>query len=328
MPMDAPLFTVSAAEVNTRLDVWLLARLAAAGEELSRARVQQLIKEGHVKDAQGTPSPNPAKKVKEGESFTANIPALVATDLVAEDIPLEVVYEDADLLVINKPAGLTVHPSPGHATGTLVQALLHHCGPTLSGMNGEERPGIVHRIDKDTSGLLVVAKHDKAHRALAKQFAAHTLERSYIAFIRGTLSPVVGRVENTIGRHPIHRLKRAVVADDKGKHAVTHWQVLDTYAQAATKVRCTLETGRTHQIRVHMAHMNHPLLGDPLYGNPARLKGLNDAQWNTLHPLLKSGQMLHAATLGFLHPTTRKPLRFEAPLPAHMVQVEAFLKTL
>lgn len=319
------MFTVTTADVNQRLDVWLLAQLTAAGNDVSRVRVQQLIKEGFVTTADGNASANPAKKVRLNERYVANLPALVATDLVAEDIPLDVVYEDADLLVLNKPAGLTVHPAPGHATGTLVQALLHHCGASLSGMNGELRPGIVHRIDKDTSGLLVVAKHDRAHRALAKQFAAHSCERAYVALVRGVPTPIAGSVRTQLDRHPVHRLKRAVVAADKGKLAVTHYHTMTSYGAAASRVTCVLETGRTHQIRVHMAHLGHPLLGDPLYGNPVPLKGWTPAQAALLAPLL-TGQMLHAATLGFAHPVTRKKLRFEAPLPPHFVAVEAMLR--
>ncbi|NBV54798.1 MAG: RluA family pseudouridine synthase, partial [Proteobacteria bacterium] len=256
---------------------------------------------------------NPAKKVLAGEVWVVDVPAVKAATLVAEEIPLEVVYEDADLLVINKPAGLTVHPAPGNFTGTLVQALMWHCGESLSGMNGEARPGIVHRIDKDTSGLLVAAKHDVAHRGLARQFMRHSIHRLYVALVRGVPRPTVGRIEGNIGRHPTQRLRRAVV-EVGGKPAVTHYRTREVFAEAAALVECQLETGRTHQIRVHMAHLGHPLLGDPLYGVRGPLKGIGEIA-------LPARQMLHAAELGFMHPVSGKELRFSVSMPGDMQTV-------
>jgi 23S rRNA pseudouridine1911/1915/1917 synthase len=302
---------------NTRLDVWLVAALAAAGQDFSRAGVQRLIREGFV-TRDGAPreglEANPAKKVRAGEVYRVDIPAAVAAELVAEDIPLAILYEDNDLIVLDKPVGLAVHPSPGHDTGTLVHALLHHCRGSLSGINGEMRPGIVHRLDKDTSGVMVAAKNDVAHRGLAGQFARHSLHRKYLALVRGVPRPLVGRIEGAIGRHPVSRLKRAVV-NDGGKHAVTHYAVAERFGQngqdTAALVACTLETGRTHQIRVHLAHRGHPLLGDRMYGNANPLKGLKE-------PLPLPRQMLHAAELGFEHPVSGKRLDFATPPPADM----------
>lgn len=245
-----------------------------------------------------------------------DIPAIEAAVLEAEDIPLEVLFEDEHLIVINKAAGMAVHPSPGHETGTLVHALLHHCAGSLSGMNGQARPGIVHRLDKDTSGVMLAAKHDVAHRALARQFAKHDLHRQYVALVRGVVRPTVGRVEGAIGRHPVHRVRRAVVPSG-GNQALTHYRTLETYGEAATLLACTLETGRTHQIRVHMAHLGHPLLGDKLYGNPSPLKGVG--------MLDVPRQMLHAAELGFIHPVTGEELAFSYPIPQDMKKVIEFL---
>lgn len=324
--MPTPLtFTVDESSAGLRLDVWLLGQLQARAEaDYSRARVQALIKGNMVMlgvAPAGQASANPAKKVRAGEVYTADIPALLETDLVAEDLALDVVYEDAHLLVINKPAGVAVHPSAGHATGTLVHGLLHHCKGTLSGINGEARPGIVHRLDKDTSGLIVVAKDDKTHRGLAKLFARHDIHRVYRALCRGVPVRRAGMVEGNIGRHPTHRLRRAVVASG-GKPATTHYQVTESFGQVASLLELRLETGRTHQIRVHMSHLGHPLLNDPMYGGSGKgrggpLKGLDavsaaalDASLDGLH-----GQALHAAELGFTHPITSEELRFASPLP-------------
>lgn len=323
-------------EPNTgqRLDVFLHAALTGLGQDVSRAGVQRWIKEGFV--TQNTQvSANPAKKVRLGEEFAVNVPAAVATELVGEDIPLDILFEDDQLIVLNKPAGLTVHPAPGNWTGTLVQALIHHCGTSLSGINGEARPGIVHRIDKDTSGIMVAAKTDVAHRGLAKQFAGHTINREYLALVVGNIMPPAGRVEGNIGRHPVHRLKRAVV-DAGGKTAVTHYKTQEKQGERASLVACTLETGRTHQIRVHMAHLGHPLLNDPLYGHSAALPGKNvkgkltDEQAKTLQTALKNlhGQALHAARLGFTHPTTGKHLEFTSPLPEAFQALLGTLKSL
>lgn len=309
----AVVLTVEDADAGTRLDVWLLAQLP---EGNSRAGVQRWIKSGFVV-REGELQANPARKVRGGEVYSVDVPAAEATELVGENIPLDIVFEDDDLLVINKPAGLTVHPAPGNYTGTLVQAVIFHCEGRLSGINGELRPGIVHRIDKDTSGLLVVAKNDAAHRGLARQFAKHSISRTYIAAIKGNLARHSGKVEASIGRHPIHRLRRAVI--DGGKPAVTHYKVLERFGVGATLVECTLETGRTHQIRVHMAHLGHPLLGDPLYGQPGPLKGLGAVD-------LPRRQMLHAAVLGFNHPNGGKWMEFSSPLPADMQAVIGVLR--
>ncbi len=301
-------------QAGVRLDVWLLAQMTAQlGEGQSRAGVQRWIKDGFVTRAGGLEA-NPARKVRAGEVYDVDVPAAEASELVPEDIPLTVVYEDGDLLVIDKPAGLTVHPAPGNYTGTLVQALLHHCGDSLSGINGEMRPGIVHRIDKDTSGLLVVAKHDVAHRGLAKQFARHDIHRRYLAIVRGVPLRKSGTIEGDIGRNPQNRMKRAIVTDGSGKPAITHYKLVEIFGQAAALVQCQLETGRTHQIRVHMSHIGHPLLGDPMYGRNTPLKGYGDLN-------LPPRQLLHAAELGFIHPVTQEELFFESPLPADMLAV-------
>jgi 23S rRNA pseudouridine1911/1915/1917 synthase len=312
-------FPVAPETPPTRLDVWLMAQFAAAGDATqSRAGIQRWIKEGFV--CRITPLPagappfveaNPSRKVRVGEVYTVDVPTAVATELVGEDIPLTVVYEDADLLVLDKPAGLTVHPAPGHYTGTLVQALIHHCAGSLSGINGEMRPGIVHRIDKDTSGLLVVAKNDAAHRGLAKQFARHDIHRVYLAVVRGVPHPGSGTVVGNIGRHPTQRVRRAVV-ETGGKPAITHYRTEEVFGEAAALVSCRLETGRTHQIRVHMAHIGHPLLGDPLYGKHGPLKGMPGVE------VPAGRQLLHAAELGFVHPTTGKKVLFTSALPEDM----------
>lgn len=306
---------IDAATAGLRLDVWLVSQM---GEGHSRAGVQRWIKEGYVTRS-GALEANPARKVRLGEVYEIDVPAAVASELVAEDIPLTVVYEDADLLVIDKPAGLTVHPAPGNYTGTLVQALLHHCGDSLSGINGLARPGIVHRIDKDTSGLLVVAKHDAAHRGLAKLFARHDIHRKYIAIVRGVPVRKSGVIATNIGRNPLNRMKHAVLGDGQGKEAVTHYKVVEAYGDAASMVECMLETGRTHQIRVHMAHLGHALLGDPTYGGGKVGKGLADIT-------IPNRQLLHAAELGFVHPISGEELMFESLLPAEMAGVVKALR--
>ncbi len=307
---------VEPAEANTRLDIWLAGRVAGAYvAEMSRAGVQRWIKGGFV-TREGMVEANPARKVRANETYDVDLPEIAATEVVAQDIPLVVVYEDKDLIVIDKPAGLTVHPGAGNPDGTLVNALLHHCGDSLSGINGEARPGIVHRIDKDTSGLLVAAKHDQAHRHLARQFARHSIHRVYNAIVKGEVAKATGRIEGNIGRHPTARIRRAVVAVG-GKPAVTHYRVLERFGKVATLVECQLETGRTHQIRVHMSHLGHPLLGDPMYGNGKGLEFLG----------LAERQLLHAAELGFVHPSSNQEMRFESPLPADFVGVLEKLRT-
>ena len=237
---------------------------------------------------------------------------------------LNVVFEDSALIVIDKPSGLTVHPAPGQADGTLVNALLAHCGDDLSGIGGVKRPGIVHRIDKDTSGLLVVAKSDMAHAGLAAQFAAHSVDRAYVAVCFGEPVPPVGRVEGAIGRHPVDRKRMAVRPAGKGKPAITHYRTLVAY-RGASQIECRLETGRTHQIRVHMSHIGHPLIGDPVYGRGrgARLAALSEAGRQVARQFPR--QALHAGLLGFAHPITGKRMSFDSPLPADL---SALVRTL
>ena len=299
--MDDNVIIVRAEESGERLDA-LLARLL---EGFSRSAVQRLIESGAVVPLRG----GAVKKntvCRAGEDFLVTLPEPAEIPLAAQDIPLDVVYEDADLIVVNKPRGMVVHPAPGHPDGTLVNALLFRCGDTLSGVGGEKRPGIVHRIDKDTSGLIVAAKNDAAHLALSAQLSDHSLCREYEAIVRGNLREDRGTVDAPIGRHPTDR-KRMAVTEKASRSAVTHWEVLARY-RGYTHVRCRLETGRTHQIRVHMAHIGHPLLGDFTYGAPSPDKGLE-------------GQCLHARRLRFVHPTSGAPLELETPLPVYFTEV-------
>ena len=245
-----------------------------------------------------------------GCDFTVLLPEPDDMPLIAQDIPLDVVYEDQDVIVVNKPRGLVVHPAPGHPDGTLVNALLFHCGDSLSGVGGEKRPGIVHRIDKDTSGLLIAAKNDFAHRALSEQLSDRSLSRVYEAVARGSFREDAGTVDRPIGRHPTDR-KRMAVTEKNARPAVTHWEVLARY-QGYTHIRCVLETGRTHQIRVHMASIGHPLLGDFTYGAPSPEKGLE-------------GQCLHARRLKFIHPRSGEAIELSSPLPAYFEDVLARL---
>lgn len=265
---------------------------------LTRSAAQRLLEGGQV-----TCGGRPVKKnekLSAGEELLVTLPDPEPVDVVPQDIPLDVVYEDQDLIVVNKPVGLVVHPAPGHPDGTLVNALLYHCGKSLSGINGALRPGIVHRIDRDTSGLIVAAKNDQAHMALAAQLQDHSLARVYEAVVVGVLREGSGTVDAPIGRHPVDR-KRMAVDWRNGRRAVTHWSVLGYYP-GYTHVECRLETGRTHQIRVHMASLGHPLLGDVVYGSKKPWPGL-------------AGQCLHARKLRFLHPTTGAAVELECPLP-------------
>lgn len=294
---------------------WRLDRaLAASIAEHSRERLKALISAGHVAGPGGVLWRDPALKVKGGEAVCVLIPAPRPSGTVAQDIPLHIVHEDEALLVVDKPAGLVVHPAAGNLDGTMVNALLHHCAGRLSGIGGVARPGIVHRIDKDTSGLLVVAKTDTAHEALARQFAAHTVERRYTAVVAGLPVPPAGRIEGALARSTANRQKMAIVAEGRGKRAVTHYRMVQGLRGAAV-VECRLETGRTHQIRVHMASIGHSLAGDPVYGRmpgalAAALEGLNFRR-----------QALHAATLGFVHPVLGKTVAFESALPKDMVDL-------
>jgi len=246
-----------------------------------------------------------------------HVPPTVSVDLLPQDLPLDILYEDEHLIIINKAAGMVVHPAPGHPDGTLVNALLHHCGETLLGIGGERRPGIVHRLDKDTSGVMVAAKHQAAHEGLSALFAEHDLERTYQAVLWGAPSPTSGVVEGAIGRDRMNRKKMAVDLKH-GKEAVTHYQVLKHLGLGATQVACTLETGRTHQIRVHMSAIGHSLMGDPLYGraSPARKARFTEEQQKAIAAFPR--QALHAAVLGFVHPITKDFVRFESELPADM----------
>ncbi|HQE00874.1 MAG TPA: RluA family pseudouridine synthase [Novosphingobium sp.] len=295
------------AEGGQRLD-----KALAEASGLSRERIKALMGEGRVLLG-GKPAGQASVKPAAGTAFEIRVPAVAPAEAQAQDIPLTIVHEDADLIVIDKSAGLVVHPAAGNLDGTLVNALLHHCAGQLSGIGGVARPGIVHRIDKDTSGLLVVAKTDAAHEGLARQFADHSIERAYLAVVAGLPLPRAGTVQGWIGRSDHDRKKMAVLHElnKRGKHAVTHFKTLETFAGAAL-VECRLETGRTHQVRVHMASIGHPLLGDPVYGRtPPRLRPI-------LTQLHFARQALHAAVLGFIHPVTGAQLRFESTLPADM----------
>ncbi len=307
--------------------------LAVLWSDLSRSRLQALIREGHVA-VNGAAVTDPGQKVPGGAAVTLDLPPPVAAEPQGEAIALQVVYEDESLIVIDKPAGLVVHPAAGHETGTLVNALIAHCGASLSGIGGVRRPGIVHRLDKDTSGLLVVAKTDRAHQGLALQFADHgrtgPLERAYLALVWGVPARTHGTVEAALGRSSHNREKMAVISEERGRHAITHWsreEALPPGAKdpVAALLRCELETGRTHQIRVHMAHIGHPLLGDEVYGSGFRTKAkrLSPAGQEALARLGR--QALHAAVLGFEHPVSGETLRFESALPEDM---EALLSAL
>ncbi len=292
-------FTLTSQQAGQRLDKLIQELLP----ELTRSAVQRLIEQGYITKNGKLLRKN--EKGSNGDQILVTIPEPVPVDIVAEHIPLQIVYEDADLLVVNKPKGMVVHPAAGHFSGTLVNALLYHCGVSLSGINGVIRPGIVHRIDKDTSGLLIVAKNDVSHQHLAAQIKAHTFTRKYEAIVYGNLKTENGIINAPIGRHPTERKRMAVTAQNS-KPAVTHYQVLARYRNF-TYLRLTLETGRTHQIRVHMAHIGHPIAGDPVYGSKKILTALN-------------GQCLHARVIGFVHPTTGQYLEFTTELPPYFTQ--------
>jgi len=293
---------------------WRLDRaLAAIVPGLSRERLKVLTKAGAL-TKEGKALRDPATKVKGDERFTLAVPDPTPAHNEPQEIPLPIVYEDEHLLVVDKPAGLVVHPAAGNRDGTLVNALLHHCGGSLSGIGGVARPGIVHRIDKDTSGLLVVAKHDKAHEGLAKQFADHSIDRRYLAIVSGVPRLAGDVVDAPLARSAQNRKKIAIVREGRGKRAVTHWTRLEILKDAAL-VQCTLETGRTHQVRVHMASIGHPLLGDPVYG---RGKSVHR---DLLNQLDFKRQALHAAHLGFIHPVTKGRLSFDSALPSDMQEL-------
>ena len=292
---------------------WRLDRaLADAVPTLSRERLKALISSGQVSGPDGALMRDPAKKAVAGDLFKVIVPDPRPAHNEAQDIPLVVAFEDEHLIVIDKPAGLVVHPAAGNLDGTLVNALLHHCGGSLSGIGGVARPGIVHRIDKDTSGLMIAAKTDRAHEGLAKQFAAHSIDRRYKAITSGQPAPPAGIVDAPLARSPQNRKKVAIV--QSGKRAVTHYRTLERLRGAAL-VECRLETGRTHQVRVHMASIGHPLLGDPVYGRTKQ------AHRQILETLNFRRQALHAARLGFIHPITSNALAFESEMPADMQEL-------
>ncbi|MEF2957435.1 MAG: RluA family pseudouridine synthase [Oscillospiraceae bacterium] len=284
--------TAATEHAGIRLDAFL-----SADGALTRSQAARLIAEGRVR-VNGKPAAKSAR-LSGGETVTVDVPQLRETALPPQDIPLDVVYEDDDVIVVNKPTGLVVHPAPGHPDGTLVNALLHHCGDSLSGIGGEKRPGIVHRIDRDTSGLIIAAKNDAAHLALSAQLKDHSLSRTYECLVTGNMKQDSGTVDAPIGRSSADRKKMAVVPT--GRRAVTHWEVVARYP-GVTHLRCRLETGRTHQIRVHMAYIGHPILGDTVYGAKKPVPGL-------------TGQCLHAVGLRFIHPRTGEPVELHCPLP-------------
>lgn len=291
--------TAATEHAGVRLDAFL-----SADGALTRSQAARLIAEGRVR-VNGKPAAKSAR-LSGGETVTVDVPQLRETTLPPQDIPLDVVYEDDDVIVVNKPTGLVVHPAPGHPDGTLVNALLHHCGDSLSGIGGEKRPGIVHRIDRDTSGLIIAAKNDAAHLALSAQLKDHSLSRTYECLVTGNMKQDSGTVDAPIGRHPVDRKRMAVVRQG-GREAVTHWEVIARYP-GVTHLRCRLETGRTHQIRVHLTYIGHPILGDTVYGAKKPEAGL-------------TGQCLHAVGLRFIHPRTGEPVELTCPLPEEFVRM-------
>ena len=302
--MDEEILSIIAEESGERIDA-LLARTVPS---LSRSAAQRLIEKGAVRIGDRPAQKN--TRCEAGTEITVTLPETEEIPLLAQEIPLDIVYEDQDLIVVNKPRGMVVHPAPGHPDGTLVNALLWHCGDSLSGIGGEKRPGIVHRIDKDTSGLLIVAKNDFAHQALSAQLSDRSLSRIYEAVVHGSFRADAGVIDAPIGRHPVDRKRMAVTAKNS-RPAVTHWQVIGRY-RGFTHVRCILETGRTHQIRVHMAHIGHPILGDTVYGAKKPVPGL-------------TGQCLHAVGLRFLHPRTGEAVELHCDLPE---EFKAYLRKL
>lgn len=292
-------YTVEESQSGMRLDKFL----TEIYPDQTRSFLQKLVKSGEIK-VNGKPVIKASFVVEGGDQVSASIPTPQAVEIEAENIPLDILYEDADVLIVNKPKGMVVHPSAGHYSGTLVNAIMYHCADSLSGINGEIRPGIVHRIDMDTTGALIICKNDAAHVDIAEQIKEHTVTRRYRGIVCGVVKEDEGTIEGAIGRHPTQRKKMAI-NEKNGKPAITHYKVLQRFAKY-TYMEFRLETGRTHQIRVHMASIGHPLLGDELYGNPKNLamKGLQ-------------GQTLHAMVIGFVHPTTHEYMEFEAPLPEY-----------
>lgn len=306
--------TVTDEQAGKRTDVLLSEALG-----ITRSAAERLIESTNV-HIDGK-SVTKSLKVSVGQSFEIEIPDPEPSEAVPEDIPLDIIYEDDDLIVINKPKGTVVHPAPGNTSGTLVNALLYHCGSTLSGVGGVIRPGIVHRIDKDTSGLLVVAKNDETHLALSEQLKTHTISRVYYAISVGNFGSETGSVNAPIGRHPTDRKKMAVIKSGKNaKEAITHYTVLEHFS-GFTYIKCRLETGRTHQIRVHMSYIGHPLMGDTVYGG-------GKTKFEVCNKALLSGQCLHAGELEFIHPRSRALMHFEAPFPPYFLELLEKLRKL
>lgn len=301
---EASEWTVDADAAKTRIDKYITENL---GEDVSRSQVQLWIANGHVSVNEGPIKSN--YKVSQGDRIVLKVPEPSAVEIIPEDIPLEIAFEDGDVIVVNKPRGMVVHPAPGHSSGTLVNALMFHC-KDLSGINGELRPGIVHRIDKDTTGLIMAAKNDKAHASLAAQLKEHSVNRRYLALVHGNISHDQGTIDAPIGRDAQDR-KLYTVTDRNSKHAVTHFTVVERFGDYSL-LELKLETGRTHQIRVHMKYIGHPLVGDPVYGKSKGIK-LN-------------GQALHAAVLGFVHPSTGEYMEFSAPMPSDMNELLTILR--
>ena len=298
--MEKHCFTADIEHEDQRIDRYLTEMLP----EQSRSFFQKLIRDGFVMVNHIIVKVN--YRLKTGDIIEIDIPDAVPTEIVPENIPLDILYEDDDLLIVNKPKGMVVHPAVGHSTGTLVNAIMYHCQGNLSGINGEIRPGIVHRIDKDTTGSLIICKNDEAHRNIAEQIKEHSVTRRYVGVVAGTFSEESGTVDGAIGRHPNDR-KRMTINEKNGKPAVTHYRVLQTL-KGASFMEFELETGRTHQIRVHMASISHPLLGDTVYGN-------------SKNPYKLQGQALHARTIGFIHPTTGEYIEVSAPIPEYMTEL-------
>jgi len=312
---------VAGDQAGTRLDKWL----AGAVADLSRERLKTLIKDNRVR-ADGETITDPSYRVKPGQTFVVTVPEPISAIPVGQDIPLVIAFEDDAVIVVNKPAGLVVHPAPGNPDHTLVNALIHHCGDSLSGIGGVRRPGIVHRLDKDTSGLMIAAKTDAAHQSLAADFAARRINRTYLALVWGVPTPAAGKIEGEIGRSPKNRLKMAIVARD-GREALTRYKVIERFGDAVSLVQCKLGTGRTHQIRVHMTHIGNSIVGDAIYGRaPARK--LRSLPMETAQAISDANrQLLHAATLGFRHPITKAVMSFDSDLPVEFEKVITTLKS-
>lgn len=298
-------YELTADESGERIDKFLSRNC----ENLSRSYIQKLLKDGNIMVNKLAVKAN--YKITSGDVIQIRIPESEPLDILPEDIPLDILYEDSDILIVNKPKGMVVHPSPGHYTHTLVNAVLYHCGGNLSGINGVIRPGIVHRIDMNTTGSLLICKNDRAHQILAEQLKEHSITRRYHAIVHGNIKEDSGTVDAPIGRHPADR-KKMSTKSQHGRHAVTHYRVLERFG-SYTYIECELETGRTHQIRVHMSSIGHPILGDDVYG-PARC------------PFKLEGQTLHAKTLGIVHPSTKEYMEFDAPLPQYFQNLLTMLR--